>query len=296
MTYVLFIGENERDDRIRSNMADRMNLVMTASTDNFTYDDLTEVARREQRNKTISDVRKDLYQAMAECQEMLKRESEREFAADPFSTKSKLASNQLLKFQEKAAQVFGFRMGKLLDMALRAAEGNRTETSRLTMEEKEIYDEVHSLLMEKRSLLLGGVRTKVAETEEPSLHTAAVPDMVTEARREDKAEAAADVPPYPQDEAVVEVEAATPPVVDLEKGPDEAGIQEANTPAPVAAPATQPAAEFVILRVLEDIPKFVGPDRTYKLRKEDLVCMPSTISKALIARKKAVAVSILLSS
>lgn len=277
-------------------MADRMNPVMTASTDNFTYDDLTEVARREQRNKAISDVRKDLYQAMAECQERLKRESEREFTADPFSTKSKLASNQLLKFQEKAAQVFEFRMGKLLDMALRAAEGNRTETSRLTMEEKEIYDQVHSLLKEKRSLLLGGVRTKVAEAEEPSLDTAAVPDMVTEARREDREEAAADVPPYPQDEAAVEEEAAAPSAADEEKGPDEAGTQEANTPAPVAAPAAPPVAEFVILRILEDIPRFVGPDRTYKLRKEDLVSMPSTISKALIARKKAVAVSVVLSA
>jgi len=273
-----------------------MNLVMTASTDNFTYDDLTEVARREQRNKTISDVRKDLYQAMAVCQEMLKRESEREFAADPFSTKSKLASNQLLKFQEKAAQVFGFRMGKLLDMALRAAEGNRTETSKLTIEEKEIYDEVHSLLKEKRSLLLENVRTRIVEVEEPSLDTAEVPDMVKEAKREEVEEAAVDVPVYPKYEVDVEAETAVHPRPDAEEGPDGAVDKELNTPAPVAAPVAPPTTEFVILRVLEDIPKFVGPDRTYTLRKEDLVCLPSTISKALIARKKAVAVSVVLSA
>ncbi|OPX65743.1 MAG: hypothetical protein A4E29_00015 [Methanomassiliicoccales archaeon PtaB.Bin134] len=268
-----------------------MNLVMTASTDNFTYDDLTEVARREQRNKTIADVRKDLYQAMAECQEMLKRESEREFAADPFSTKSKLASNQLLKFQEKAAQVFGFRMGKLLDMALRAAEGNRTETSRLTIEEKEIYDEVYSLLKEKRSLLLENVRTRIVEVEEPSLATAEVPDMVKEAKREEVEEAAVDVPVYPKHDVDSEAE-ATPPTVDAEIDNDGAVDKELYTSAPVAAQAAPPTTEFVILRVLEDIPKFVGPDRTYTLRKEDLVCLPSTISKALIARKKAVAVSV----
>lgn len=275
-------------------MADRMNLMMTASTDNFTYDDLTEVARREQRNKNISDVRKDLYQAMAECQEMLKRESEREFATDPFSTKSKLASNQLLKFQEKAAQVFGFRMGKLLDMALRAAEGNRTETSRLTIEEKEIYDEVHSLLKEKRTLLLEGVRTKLVEVEEPSLDTAEVPDMVREAKREEVEEAAAVMPTYPKPEVTIETEAAAPPSDVAENVPVEAAVKEEC--APVAAPAAPPAAEFVILKILEDIPKFVGPDRTYILRKEDLVCLPSTISRALIARKKAVAVSVVLSA
>ena len=60
---------------------------------------------------------------MRECLERLKRESEREFSVDQFSTKAKLASNQLMKFQEKSAQVFEFRFGKLMDMALRSGPG-----------------------------------------------------------------------------------------------------------------------------------------------------------------------------
>ncbi len=251
---------------------------MSAPSDAFTYDDLTEVARREQRNKTISEVRKDLYHAMVECQDRLKRESEREFSADPFSTKSKLASNQLNKFQEKASQVFEFRMDKILDMALRAAVGNRTETSRLTIEEKEIYDEVHTLLKEKRSYMLEGVRTRVAETEELSLETVTVPEMVVEAMREES-----EVVPEPPQEEVPE---SAPAPVEVPAAPEAEKVVD-------APPATAaPPAEFVILRILEDIPKFVGPDRTYKLRKEDLVSLPATIAKALVARKKAVAVSL----
>ncbi len=58
-----------------------MNLIaMSPPVDEFTFETLTEVYRREQRNKTISDVRKDFYPAMRECLERLKRESEREFA------------------------------------------------------------------------------------------------------------------------------------------------------------------------------------------------------------------------
>ena len=120
-------------------------------------------------SKTISEVRRDFYPAMRECLEKLKRESEREFAADQFSTKAKLASNQLMKFQEKSAQIFEFRMGKILDMALRAAEGSRIDTARLTVEEQEIYDRVFLLLKERRSVLLEGGKARPVEAEEPSM-------------------------------------------------------------------------------------------------------------------------------
>lgn len=264
---------------------------MTPPTETFTYDHLTEVARREQRNKTISDVRKDLYRAMWECQEMLKRESEREFAADPFSTKSKLASNQLLKFQEKASQVFAFRMGKLLDMALRSAEGNRAETSRLTIEEHEIYDKVYAILKEKRSSMLEGTRVKIMETEEPSLGSMTVPDMVVEAMREEEY-----VRPLVEQrteghlETTGSEEIASPPSGTQDRPQGENEQDKATTAGCPSRTGTAP--EFLVLRIVEDIPAFVGPERTYRLRKEDLVCLPSGISKALIARKKAVVVNI----
>jgi len=165
-----------------------MNLIaMSPPVDEFTFETLTEVYRREQRNKTISEVRKDFYPAMRECLENLKRESEREFAIDQFSTKAKLASNQLMKFQEKSAQVFEFRFGKLMDMALRAAQGAKLETTRLTVEEKEVYDKVYSLLKECRAVVLEGSRPRIVEAEEPSLIPAAAPEMVVEALREESA-------------------------------------------------------------------------------------------------------------
>ena len=98
----------------------------------FEYDDLTEVYRKEQRTKNITEVRKDLYEVIRKKLAELRRDSEREFAMDQFSTRAKLAANQLTKFQEKADQVFEFRMEKILAMALRAAQGNRVDTGRLT--------------------------------------------------------------------------------------------------------------------------------------------------------------------
>lgn len=253
---------------------------MSPPADEFTFEDLTEVYRREQRNKTISEVRRDFYPAMRECLEKLKRESEQEFAVDQFSARAKLASNQLMKFQEKSGQVFEFRFGKLMDMALRAAQGARLETTRLTVEEQEVYDKVYSLLKDCRAVVLEGSRAQVVETEEPALNPMAAPEMVVEAMREEAAAAT--------------VVAVPPAVEEIVAAPLTAAEETVEQPVPPEEPAAEalPAPDHVVLRIVEDIPAFAGPGRTYKLQKEDLVSLPQAIAKALIIRKKAVGVQV----
>ncbi len=281
---------------------------MSPPAEFLSFEDLTEVYRREQRSKAISEVRRDFYPAMRECLEKLKRESEREFSADQFSTKAKLASNQLMKFQEKSAQVFEFRMGKILDMALRAAEGSKIETSRLTVEEREIYDRVFTLLKERRSILIESGKARPADAEEPTMVAAKVPDMIVEANREEEEfdpsenheepipmatapilppPVKAPVPPSAPTVVRPAAEAARTPDVPPATVPSPPP-QKAPAPAPVEA--AQKAPDFVVLRILEDIPAFAGPDRNYRLKKEDLVSLPPPIAKALIARKKAVGI------
>ena len=253
---------------------------MSPPADEFTFEDLTEVYRREQRNKTISEVRRDFYPSMRECLEKLKRESEQEFAVDQFSARAKLASNQLMKFQEKSGQVFEFRFGKLMDMALRAAQGARLETTRLTVEEQEVYDKVYSLLKDCRAVVLEGSRPQIVETEEPALTPMAAPEMVVEAMRE---------------EAASTTEVAVPPAVEeTVAAPMTAAGETVEQPVPPEEPAVEvlPAPDHVVLRIVEDIPAFAGPGRTYKLQKEDLVSLPQAIAKALIIRKKAVGVQV----
>ena len=45
--------------------------------------------------------------------------------------------------------------------------------------------------------------------------------------------------------------------------------------------------EAVVIRVLEDLPRFSGPSRDYDLRKEDVVRMPAVMARALVNRDKA---------
>jgi DNA replication factor GINS len=46
------------------------------------------------------------------------------------------------------------------------------------------------------------------------------------------------------------------------------------------------ADELVVARVLEDLPTFVGVDKEYKLRKEDVVSLPRSVADTLVSHGK----------
>ncbi len=51
--------------------------------------------------------------------------------------------------------------------------------------------------------------------------------------------------------------------------------------------ATKETEELVMVRVLEDLPTFAGVDKDYKLRKEDIISLPTNIAKTLVSHGKA---------
>ncbi len=251
---------------------------MVPPVEPMTYDDVTEIYRKEQRLKAITEVRRDFYPALRECLDRLRRDNEREIASDPFSPKSMSLSNQLKKISEKADQIFEFRMEKLLQMALRASGGGKADTSRLTVEEKEIYDQVLALIQQRRALGLGAKKEEVkeaAEPEEPSLPQP-IPMVATEEIYDGPAEAPGEAP-------ALQMSAPQEPISQAQNADPAPKVQAKSVPLPSQG-------EYVLLRILEDIPPFAGPDRTYVLCREDLITLPTSIAKALITRKKAVGI------
>ncbi len=261
---------------------------MSPPVEAFEYDHLTEVYRKEQRTKNITEVRKDLYVVIRQRLSELRRDTEREFALDQFSARAKLAANQLTKFQEKADQVFEFRMEKLLAMALRAALGNRVDTNRLTSEEADVFERVSSLLRERHAALLeveldGTAARPVPPAAEPPAHAPeAAPASAVEDVPEYAPDYAADLEEAMDDEDVYDVPEEAPPAP---------AASSPETPVAVA-PAVEAIPDMAVLRVMEDLPPFAGPGRDYRLKKEDVVCLPPAIAKALVAGKKASVIQI----
>jgi DNA replication initiation complex subunit (GINS family) len=71
-------------------------------------------------------------------------------------------------------------------------------------------------------------------------------------------------------------------VVELPEAPPREACEEKG----LEGPQSGGSEELVLARVLEDIPTFAGVDRDYKLKKEDVVSLPSTIAKTLVSHGK----------
>mgnify|MGYP005836735649 FL=1 len=246
----------------------------------LTYEEVTEVYRREQKTKNVTEMRKDFYTALHDLLDRLRKESEREMAVDQFSAKAGLLGAQMKKISDKALQIFEFRAEKIMLSALRAAGGATVDLERLTSEERRLYDSVLALLRD--------CRTDVLEAER----------KLREEALYGRAEAAPK-PVSPAGEKAVRSPTSAAPSVEtlfaetgeIDREAAEDIEDEVEVVASPLARDRRLGRDYLLLRILEDVPEFAGPDRNYRLSKEDVVTLPACIARALIGKGKAVEIS-----
>ncbi len=288
----------------------------------MSFDELSELYRVEMKSSAITQVRRDLFRAIANLLTSLRLEYDRQMALDPESVMCEGADQRRKKAERLAKDVVHIRTQKICQMAIRGAMGGRNSLEVLTDEEKAYYEQVLALSKGHMSEVdrLRGRRNTVAthiddvpqtpRTEQPS----EPPDVPEPTRKMD------DVPfddspddfqdePIPDDfdgfgdepfdgeppvaePAPTAPEPAPTPVrvhaepAKTEPAPVEAEIHEPVAPEPVDSEDLKP----ILIRVTEDLPEFVGPDRDYKLFKEDLVMLPKVLADVLINSEKAMAI------
>ncbi len=235
----------------------------------LTYEDVMNVYREEQKRAGLTDVRKDFYQALRRLTDSLTRNFEKETAADPYSVKTRTLRKQLENLRELAPRIFDYRAGKVVQMAVRAMGGAKLDLSRLTDEEKAMLDGVTQRTSECRNSIFGQEgRTEVISSA-PASPVQVPPTPKPAVMEEQRSSAIVPIAPAPQAKA---------PETQVEAKQEK--IEEATE-------AKRPKASEVLLRILEDLPSFAGPDGTYRLRKEDVVTLPEAIGRTLVKKGKA---------
>ncbi len=232
----------------------------------LTFRDVTEVYRRERRSKDVTEIRSDFYTAVRDFLNELWSDNQEEMHQDPFSLKALSISDTMKKVRSKVIQIFEMRAEKVLLMALRASSGATVGTARLTKEEKELY----SMALED----LSGVRSNIL----PSSERVSSPSVALE-RREVAEVQGTEEAPGPSAEGLDEALERLP---SQEEGPPSVEAEIVNE--------EDQLEDHLLVRVLEDIPPFAGPERDYILSKEDVVMLPSVIARALVSRGKALEV------
>ncbi|MCL2786249.1 MAG: hypothetical protein FWD81_03385 [Methanomassiliicoccaceae archaeon] len=238
---------------------------MTAQ-EQMAFDELSAIYRTEMRSQMLSDVRRDLYSALKQLQESVRKEYEAELSKDPDSIMCEGLSERRKKVAFTAQKVIGLRMEKIAKMALRASMGADNAVDKLTPEEREYYESVASA---------SGKLRGTAKDAKKGAKQDLLPDDGMRARI-----VADDVISYVQEDVMNDI-------------PDDVVVAEEGEEI-IERPRrdTEPKEEMVVIRILEDIPRFAGPDRDYVLKKEDITRMPTAFAGALIKHEKAVVLDI----
>lgn len=289
-------------------------LPMSPALEPMSFDELSELYRVEMKSSAITQVRKDLFRAMANLLTTLRLEYDRQMALDPESVMCEGADQRRKKAERLAKDIVHIRTQKICQMAIRGAMGGRNALEVLTDEEKDYYERVLDLSkrhMSEVDVLRGKRKTVATHIDEVPEPVRAEPEPVKEAPAPPADEVPFDDSPDDfQDEPIPDefdgfpeepfddvppapAEPAPAVAVKPETVPSEPEVSEEP---PVEAPAEHPAQvdgdelEPILIRVMEDLPEFVGPDRDYKLLKEDLVMLPRVLAEVLINSEKAMAI------
>ncbi|AIZ57202.1 hypothetical protein Mpt1_c13400 [Candidatus Methanoplasma termitum] len=271
---------------------------MLKNSDSMSFEDLGAIYRVEKKSPTLSPIRKDLYPAMAGLIMTLKSEYEGCLSKDPDSIICEGANQRRKKAVSMSKEITEMRMGKIASLALIGARGGQNLLDHLTPEEREYYTMVldisrkHVEIVDKLS---GKKKYEIPEIDERPKKERKAAEPIKE-----KPVVAEPVPPAkpvfkeplrpePEAEVIPEDEAEELPQEDYGYAP---AVVKEHKPAKKEQ-KEEPAKEdeLVVIRILEDLPPFSGPDRNYELTKEDVVRMPRAMAMALVNREKAVLIN-----
>lgn len=282
---------------------------MSPAVDPMTFDELSELYRVEMKSASLTQPRRDLFRAMANLLTSLRQEYDRQMSRDPDSVMTEGAEQRRKKAERLCKDIMVLRTRKISAMAIRGAEGGKNALECLTDEERVYFDGILDLTKRQLSEIdrLRGKRATVATRIDepipaPKPEPAPVPAPAEEIPLEDMPVDDEPFDEMPMDEPFdsaddfppEEPEAAPGPEPVPERAAEVAAPEPVPEPVPVPEPAPGPAEgsdgnelEPVLIRVLEDLPAFAGPDRDYTLAKEDLVTLPKVLADVLVNTGKA---------
>jgi len=232
-------------------------------------DNILKVEREERKKLVALDA--DFYGTIAD--QIRELDDEKRKIHDMYSTKYSLLEDELKTVRNAIESIIYKRTTKIINEARYNAEislhaptrpkENRNIDS-MTQEERKFYDQLVELMTEWR----GEVINRIYRKEKPVEDIAQVQEKQVEER------------PQFQEKSVEDI-------LQIHE------IKENTTKEIPAEDKKDISKEYIVVRLLKDIPTFVGVDgRNYTLAKEDVAVLSAMNAKALINRKAAIQIMV----
>ncbi len=212
-----------------------------------------DILRGERKSKLVP-LESDFYEKAAK--QIRELEEEKSRIEDIYTTKYAIIEDEIKTARKSLENIIERRMGKIIkEASLRASsrQKEKQDIDSLTQEEREFYNRLLELVTQWRGELLDKVFKKVI----------AVEDKQNE-------------PPIKIKEKILDLNAP-----------------ENKKKEVISEDKKDISKEYIVVRLLKDIPTFVGVDgRNYTLAKEDIAVLSAVNAKALINRKAAVQITV----
>lgn len=214
---------------------------------------LNDILRDERKSKLVP-LENDFYEKAA--RQISELEDEKSRIEDIYGTKYAIIEDEIKTARKSLENIIERRMGKIIkEASLRASskQKEKQDIDSMTQEERDFYNRLLELMTQWRSELLDKVFKKATTVENKQNETT----IKTKEKILDL-------------NATENKKKETPPE-------DKKDISK----------------EYIVVRLLKDIPTFVGVDgRNYTLAKEDIAVLSAVNAKALINRKAAVQITV----
>ncbi len=265
----------------------------------MTYEELGSIYRREQDVSYLVPVRSDFYRAVADLVIRMRQEYVKQVAIDPDSVISEGINAKRRHADYMIKSVIAERTKKICKTVIRATQGSDEALTAFTPEERNLFEQLEGPIKRQINIINHYMGSNTVEThiedhlklDEPDEMPAfEEPEVGQEAPAVQEEAAPMDVPtmddvPETFDDPIMEESFDDMPDIPMDED-----VKEVLEPI-VNETVEDVEKDSIVLRVLEDLPPFVGPDRDYNLHKEDIVTLPMQMAMALINSKKAVAVT-----
>ncbi len=294
--------------------------------ESISYEMLQDLLRAERRSNKLTPVPARFWRDVRAFLHELEASFRQEQAKDPFSRRTRLATDQVINSRSAVEGIWALRERKLSMMALGQEEQLKRPPG-ITPGEADLFDALVEAFRGGRNRMLGdtlGSRAPLAAPVKPTkpdtpatpapqpapagaAQSAAPPSRTepestpapaTEAPDEGQADvqprASEPVAPAPvassEDAPEAKPEPSLPPVAPLPSSDPDAEQPEPTPMVKVPSDRTG-GQDLVVIRALGDIPPFVGPDmQTYLLKEGDIASVPASIANLLSKRSRAVVI------
>ena len=268
--------------------------------DAYSFENLSQIVKTE-RGKSLVKLPADFYEMFAHHTEELKSRFQKENAKDSASPTAMLLADEVLKTQRMLEEMVRRRRRKIVLAALGEGRDGPVAPNELMPMERMLFDELVAVFRKDKSSIdrLFGAQPDASkggpdiapinidsvlqiakpEPEAPAHATPAAP--AEKAAHAPKGPAVQSSLPEARKPAAARPEPATP-------APKQSKESKEKKDAPGASQGKQDMGQgYTMVRVLADMDSFLAPDkRSYKLRKEDVLELPSQIAELLKSKKK----------